>query len=229
MFQDLESSPPKKRDSLIAQSWKGFLGSEFVPVKPTQKYTWPIGILFGIGIFYILLISKFSPCYLTNQTQKISTLFQNPTPGPSKPTFLHSNNAISWMTNVSAQLQLSGIIDTNATATTPSPPQPKDVDILQYQNMSVTWHHLSDEKLRQNAARVRRNPVGQKIAYMFIVKDTMAFAPLWERYFHGHEDQYSIYIHAHPNYKPLFNTTSPFFRRFVPSKVCTLHHSISLF
>jgi len=221
MSQDLESAFPTKRDSFFHRLWKSLLESDLSLVKPIHMYRWLVGILFAIGIFYIILICNLNPYYLINQTHKFSILFKNATLRSPKSTF-SSNINTTWMTDINTQIQQSGIIDGNGTTTTSSP-QPKDVDIIQYQNMSTTWHHLNDEELWQNASRTPRKPNGSKIAFMFIIKDTMPFAPLWERYFHGHEDQYSIYIHSNPNYIPSFNTTSPFFGRLIPSKVCTIH------
>lgn len=209
MSQDLESTFTKNRDSFLVHLWK----RDFFPAKPSHMYRWLVGILLVVGIFYIFLISNFSPYYLTNQTQKISILFQNATLMSSKPTSA-SNFNVAGLMDISIQIQRSVIIDGNLT-TSPDP---------QYQNMSTTWHLLNDEELRQKASRAPTKPRGSKIAFMFIVKGTLHFEPLWERYFHGHEDQYSIYIHAYPDYIPSFNAMSPFFGRFVPSKVCILHH-----
>ncbi|KAM7268594.1 hypothetical protein ACFE04_010760 [Oxalis oulophora] len=50
-----------------------------------------------------------------------------------------------------------------------------------------------------------RNP---KIAFMFLTPGTLPFEKLWDRFFHGHEDRFSVYVHAsreNPNH------VSPYF------------------
>lgn len=93
---------------------------------------------------------------------------------------------------------------------------------IYYQNMSETWHTMSDKRLLRKATAVpplSHVPPVAKLACMFIARGPLPFAPLWERYFRGHAQLYSIYIHAHPDYVPTLAPTSPFFRRFIPSKV----------
>ncbi|MCD7451769.1 hypothetical protein HAX54_013417 [Datura stramonium] len=69
--------------------------------------------------------------------------------------------------------------------------------------------------------RVRHYPFKRspKIAFMFLTRGSLPLAPLWERFFQGHEALYSIYIHSQPS----FNGTAPgegpiFHGRRVPSK-----------
>ncbi|CAI5962455.1 unnamed protein product [Closterium sp. NIES-64] len=40
----------------------------------------------------------------------------------------------------------------------------------------------------------------RKVAFMFLTKGAVPLAPLWERFFKGHEGRYSIYVHASPDY-----------------------------
>ncbi|CAN4126372.1 unnamed protein product [Withania somnifera] len=57
----------------------------------------------------------------------------------------------------------------------------------------------------------------RKIAFLFLTNTDLHFAPLWERFFSGHEDLYNIYIHADPTSK----VSSPggvFAGRFIPAK-----------
>lgn len=102
-------------------------------------------------------------------------------------------------------------------------PHPVDLSSL-----SDVYHDMSDEELlwrvNSNAThRQRDESVAPKVAYMFLTRGPLPLEPLWERYFEGHEDLYSIYIHAHPNFLPNFQPDSVFYRRNIPSKVCTLH------
>ncbi|GLT88712.1 hypothetical protein SLE2022_067250 [Rubroshorea leprosula] len=40
-----------------------------------------------------------------------------------------------------------------------------------------------------------------KIAFLFLTNSDLVFAPLWERFFQGHNQFYNIYIHAYPSSK----------------------------
>ncbi|KAG2728886.1 hypothetical protein I3760_01G224500 [Carya illinoinensis] len=57
-----------------------------------------------------------------------------------------------------------------------------------------------------------------KIAFMFLTKGQLPMAPLWERFFKGNEDLYSIYVHSLPSYNASF-TPSVFYRRQIPSQL----------
>lgn len=90
--------------------------------------------------------------------------------------------------------------------------------------LSDVYHKMSDAELlwRASAGAIRRPrsaSVTPKVAYMFLTRGPLPLAPLWERYFKSHGGLYSIYLHAHPNYRPNFPTDSVFYRRNIPSKV----------
>ena len=90
---------------------------------------------------------------------------------------------------------------------------------------SNLMHNMSDEELFWRATfvpRIRKYPFTRipKIAFMFLTKGPLPLAPLWERFFKGHEVRYSIYIHSLPSYNEEFPSTSVFYRRHVPSQVC---------
>ncbi|CAI0408280.1 unnamed protein product [Linum tenue] len=55
---------------------------------------------------------------------------------------------------------------------------------------------------------------------MFLSKGPLPLAPLWERFFSGHQGLYSIYLHSLPSFEAKFPPSSVFYRRQVPSKVC---------
>ncbi|XP_010545645.1 PREDICTED: uncharacterized protein LOC104817942 [Tarenaya hassleriana] len=85
-------------------------------------------------------------------------------------------------------------------------------------------HSMNDSELLWRASlepRIGNYPFKRvpKMAFMFLVKGPLPFAPLWERFFKGHESLFSIYVHALPNYKPDFRSSSVFYRRFIPSQV----------
>ncbi|KAF5931978.1 hypothetical protein HYC85_028149 [Camellia sinensis] len=58
-----------------------------------------------------------------------------------------------------------------------------------------------------------------KIAFMFLTRGPLPMAPLWERFFKGHEGLYSIYIHSLPTYQPDFLHSSVFYGRQIPSQL----------
>ena len=85
-------------------------------------------------------------------------------------------------------------------------------------------HSMSDEELLWRASfvpRVKTYPYKRvpKIAFMFLTRGPLPFAPLWEKFYKGNEGLYSIYIHALPSYVANFSSSSPFYQRQIPSQV----------
>uniref|UniRef100_A0ACD5WJ45 Uncharacterized protein n=1 Tax=Avena sativa TaxID=4498 RepID=A0ACD5WJ45_AVESA len=63
---------------------------------------------------------------------------------------------------------------------------------------------------------------------MFLAgRGALPLAPLWERFFRGHEGLFSVYVHAPPGLAMNFSTDSPFYGRQIPSQE-TSWGSISL-
>ncbi|PHT79345.1 hypothetical protein T459_17397 [Capsicum annuum] len=58
-----------------------------------------------------------------------------------------------------------------------------------------------------------------KIAFMFLTRGPLPLAPLWDRFFAGNEELYSIYIHNLPSYQSDFPSSSVFYGRQIPSQV----------
>ncbi|KAG8375642.1 hypothetical protein BUALT_Bualt10G0121500 [Buddleja alternifolia] len=89
---------------------------------------------------------------------------------------------------------------------------------------SNLMHEMSDEELLWRASfvpRVRKYPFNRvpKIAFMFLTKGPLPLAPLWERFFKGHEGRYSIYVHSLPSFQADFPSSSVFYKRQIPSQV----------
>ncbi|KAL8113561.1 glycosyltransferase BC10-like [Apium graveolens] len=85
-------------------------------------------------------------------------------------------------------------------------------------------HTMSDKELFWLASLVPRRkeyPFTRvpKIAFMFLTKGPLPLAPLWERFFSGHDRRYSIYIHSLPSFVPNFPSSSVFYKRQIPSEV----------
>ncbi|XP_038701029.1 glycosyltransferase BC10-like isoform X2 [Tripterygium wilfordii] len=49
------------------------------------------------------------------------------------------------------------------------------------------------EEILKKAPTQSKNP---KIAFMFLTPGTLPFEKLWDKFFHGHEDRFSVYVHA---------------------------------
>ncbi|KAK9079830.1 hypothetical protein SSX86_001503 [Deinandra increscens subsp. villosa] len=89
---------------------------------------------------------------------------------------------------------------------------------------STLLHTMSDEELLWRASfvpQLKNYPFTRvpKIAFMFLTKGPLPLAPLWERFFKGHEGLYSIYIHSLPSYEAKFSHKSVFYKRQIPSQV----------
>lgn len=85
-------------------------------------------------------------------------------------------------------------------------------------------HAMNDTELFWRASfvpRIKSYPFKRtpKIAFMFLTKGPLPMAPLWEKFFRGHEGLYSIYVHSLPSYNADFSPSSVFYRRQIPSQV----------
>ncbi|XP_062110095.1 glycosyltransferase BC10-like [Humulus lupulus] len=84
-------------------------------------------------------------------------------------------------------------------------------------------HSMSDEELFWRASMMphvveypyNRTP---KMAFMFLTKGKLPLAPLWERFFKGHQGLYSIYLHTSPDYALEPPESSVFYKRRIPSQ-----------
>ncbi|XP_022723974.1 uncharacterized protein LOC111280774 [Durio zibethinus] len=85
-------------------------------------------------------------------------------------------------------------------------------------------HTMNDTELLWRASfvpQIKEYPLKRvpKIAFMFLTKGQLPLAPLWDRFFKGHEGQYSIYVHALPSYIADCPASSAFYGRQIPSQV----------
>lgn len=93
------------------------------------------------------------------------------------------------------------------------------------QEQEFLMHNMSDKELLWKASMV---PIIQeysnykhvpKVAFMFLAYGPLPLAPLWEKFFEGHEGLYSIYVHPHPSYNESWPQSSVFYGRRIPSQV----------
>lgn len=85
-------------------------------------------------------------------------------------------------------------------------------------------HGMSDQELLWRASmapKIREFPFERvpKVAFMFLTKGPVILAPLWEKFFKGHQGLYSIYVHSDPSYNGSEPEGSVFHGRRIPSKV----------
>ncbi|XP_008812373.2 glycosyltransferase BC10-like [Phoenix dactylifera] len=85
-------------------------------------------------------------------------------------------------------------------------------------------HDMTDEELLWRASmvpRIKNHPFHRvpKVAFLFLTRGPLAFSPLWEKFFKGHERLYTIYVHADPSFNESAPEGSVFHGRRVPSKV----------
>lgn len=87
-----------------------------------------------------------------------------------------------------------------------------------------SMHSMSDEELFWRASfvpQLKKYPYKRvpKVAFMFLTRGPLPLSPLWEKFFKGHDEHYSIYIHSLPDYEAEFPPNSVFYRRQIPSKI----------
>ncbi|XP_039055534.1 glycosyltransferase BC10-like [Hibiscus syriacus] len=88
-----------------------------------------------------------------------------------------------------------------------------------------TLHSVTDDQeVKRRAIVVCPNVIVSsgnttpKVAFMFLSRGSLPLAPLWEKFFMGHEGLYSIYIHTSPKFVDEPPVTSVFYKRKIPSK-----------
>ncbi|XP_027351477.1 glycosyltransferase BC10 [Abrus precatorius] len=89
-------------------------------------------------------------------------------------------------------------------------------------NISL-MHNMTDQELFLKATTVSKtrdfsNKAVPKVAFMFLAKGALPLAPLWEKFFKGHDAFYSIYLHQHPSFNETVPQDSVFYGRKVPSQ-----------
>lgn len=100
--------------------------------------------------------------------------------------------------------------------TLPAIPEPDESDDLALFRRATL---SSAEGGGVGGAGMRRRPAAPpKIAFMFLINSDITYAPLWERFFRGHEQLYNVYVHADPAAELVLPPTKSFKGRFIPAK-----------
>ncbi|KAJ8758498.1 hypothetical protein K2173_000219 [Erythroxylum novogranatense] len=144
----------------------------------------------------------------------------------------------SYLQNTSFSLHLTKFSPSSATikslptvSSSPSPSPPLSVSLENSSRVGLTEflkvpdvkHDMNEEELLWRSSMVPMRseyPFNRvpKVAFLFLTKGPVLMAPLWEKFFKGHEGLYSIYVHSSPYYKES-EPESPVFRgRRIPSK-----------
>ncbi|KAI4357785.1 hypothetical protein L6164_001711 [Bauhinia variegata] len=101
------------------------------------------------------------------------------------------------------------------------------IGLKEYLKPPPVMHDMDDEELLWRASmapRIQDYPFERvpKVAFLFLTRGPVLMAPLWEKFFKGHEGYYSIYVHSNPSYNGTLNGTDPetsvFQGRRIPSK-----------
>ncbi|KAM7279910.1 hypothetical protein ACFE04_007044 [Oxalis oulophora] len=113
----------------------------------------------------------------------------------------------------------------------PSPPPPPSpsvavtsrIGLNDYLKPPKINHDMKEEELLWRASlvpSVKEYPFKRvkKVAFMFLTKGPVVLAPLWEKFFKGHQGFYSIYVHSTPDFHEDLPETSIFYNRRIPSK-----------
>ena len=88
-------------------------------------------------------------------------------------------------------------------------------------------HNMTDEELFWRASMApkgHRTPYRRvpKIAFLFLVRGELPLRALWEKFFAGHHELYSIYVHTDPSYTGSPPEDSMFYDRMIRSQVCKM-------
>ncbi|CAK7326621.1 unnamed protein product [Dovyalis caffra] len=131
----------------------------------------------------------------------------------------------SYLKNVSFNLHVSQFsVSTTTTTTIPLPTfKLPRVGLKEYLKVPDVKHDMDEKELLWRASmtpKIREFPFDRapKVAFMFLTKGPVLMAPLWEKFFKGHEGLYSIYVHSSPSYNESEPESPAFHGRRIPSE-----------
>ncbi|KAK8482928.1 hypothetical protein V6N13_017559 [Hibiscus sabdariffa] len=98
------------------------------------------------------------------------------------------------------------------------------VGLTEFLKPPNAMHDMDDGELLWRASmspRIPQYPFDRvpKVAFLFLTKGPVTLAPLWEKFFKGHQGLYSIYVHSDPSFNLSEPEGSVFHGRRIPSKV----------
>ena len=140
-----------------------------------------------------------------------------------------------YPTNGTFRLQFTKLLPSTSPRTPTFLPSPPPIPMSEISNIShiglkdflkppPVWHDMDDNELLWRASitpKIRKLPFDRipKVAFLFLTRGPVLLAPLWEKFFKGHENYYSIYVHSNPSYNGSDPESPVFYGRRIPSKV----------
>ena len=105
----------------------------------------------------------------------------------------------------------------------PSPTTNPQAGPIRFLAPSTVTHNMTDEELLLWASmtpKVQSSPYHRvpKVAFLFLARGDLPLRPLWEKFFAGHQELYTIYVHADPSYTGSPPADSVFYGRTIPSQ-----------
>ncbi|KAM0944343.1 putative glycosyl transferase, family 14 [Dioscorea sansibarensis] len=207
-------------------------------------------ILFGFGLALGTIVSFYiNTIPFSIQTSQVSLLSSSPPPLPSPPPSpplrspvpsssppppLPSPPPRSPVPSSSPPPPLPSPPPRSPVPSSSPPPPPSSskerVGFMEFLHPTELMHDMADEELLWRASMTpqiqdypfRRVP---KVAFMFLTRGPLAFAPLWDLFFRGNEGMYTIYVHSDPSFHESFPEDSLFHGRRIPSKVSSLTYT----
>ncbi|KAF5197050.1 Serine/threonine-protein phosphatase 2A regulatory subunit A gamma isoform [Thalictrum thalictroides] len=97
------------------------------------------------------------------------------------------------------------------------------IGLKEYIKGPSLMHDMEDDELLWRASmvpRINKIPYNRvpKVAFMFLTRGEVPFAPLWEKFFKGHQHLYSIYVHPNPSFNGTLASSPIFQDRRIPSE-----------
>ncbi|XP_010273586.1 PREDICTED: uncharacterized protein LOC104609074 [Nelumbo nucifera] len=97
------------------------------------------------------------------------------------------------------------------------------LNLKSFINPGHLTHSMTDDELLWRASLVPKKEVYPykrvpKVAFMFLTRGPLPLSPLWDRFFQGHENLFSVYVHALPGYELNVSRSSAFYGRQIPSQ-----------
>lgn len=135
--------------------------------------------------------------------------------------FITSFNVRNTYTTIIHPLQTARVAPRNLSSSL----QPLPVQTYVEPGRTATpMHEMNDEELLWRASmvpRIQRNSLKQapKVAFLFLTREELPLAPLWEMFFKGNQGLFSIYVHSHPDSNWSLPRDSVFYGRRIPSQV----------
>ncbi|XP_072964140.1 glycosyltransferase BC10-like [Typha angustifolia] len=182
---------------------------------------------FTVGIVSTFYIKSFPPPFHFTQTTNLflsSSLSSSPPSPPPQRQQLVINHTICSPSSPPPQEQRQQQRQPRQEVINSTIASRGRVGLKEFVQPPKSMHDMTDDELLWRASmvpRIKRPPTAlvPKVAFLFLAKGGLPFAPLWEKFFKGHEGLYSIYVHSDPSFNGSEPKDSVFYDRRIPSKV----------